>query len=85
MRKKVLLDPYGRKLDEIFEPSDLERLHALADVVWGRDEPMPAGEFEQVKEELFAIVTGRWRYGEIAGLPNLRAILEVGGRHPSPQ
>lgn len=85
MRKKVLLDPHGRKLDEIFDPADLARLHAMCDVVWGRDEPMPTAEFEQIKAGLFAIVTGRWRHGEVAELPNLRAILEVGGRHPSPK
>jgi phosphoglycerate dehydrogenase-like enzyme len=85
MRPRVLLDPHFRKLDEIFEPSDLARLRIFADVVWGRDEPMPPEEFAQVKDELFAIVAGRWRYGAVDGLPKLRAILEVGGRHPSPQ
>ena len=32
----------------------------------------------------FAIVTTQWRYGDLTDLPKLRAILEVGGRHPSP-
>lgn len=85
MRLRVLLDPYSRKLDEIFEPSDLVRLHSFADVVWGRDEPMPGEEFAQVNDNLFAIITGRWRYGEVKAMPKLRAILEVGGRHPSPR
>lgn len=85
MKQKIILDPAFRKLDEIFEPTDLDRLYTFADVIWGRDEPMPAAEFDQVKEEAFAIVTGRWRHGAVAALPKLRAILEVGGRHPSPQ
>jgi phosphoglycerate dehydrogenase-like enzyme len=85
MRPKVVLDPYGRKLDEIFEPEDLERLQAFADVAWARNDLMPAEEFAAVKEDVFAIITGRWRYGDVAAMPGLRAILEVGGRHPSPQ
>jgi phosphoglycerate dehydrogenase-like enzyme len=85
MRKKVLLDPHGRKLDEIFEPADLARLQAMCDVVWGHDEPIPPAEIESIKTELFAIVTGRWRYGDVTELPALRAILEVSGRHPSPK
>lgn len=85
MKQTVILDPAFRKLDEIFEPADLERLYGLADVIWGSDEPMPPAEFEQVKREAFAIVTGRWRHGHVAEMPKLRAILEVGGRHPSPQ
>jgi phosphoglycerate dehydrogenase-like enzyme len=85
MRQKVLLDPHGRRMDELFEPEDLARLRAMADVVWAQDEPMPPDEFERIKADLFAIVTGRWRHGEVSELPNLRAILEVGGRHPSPK
>ena len=85
MKQTVILDPAFRKLDEIFEPTDLERLYGLADVIWGSDEPMPTEAFAQVKQEAFAIVTGRWRHGAVAEMPKLRAILEVGGRHPSPQ
>ena len=85
MRPKVILDPHFRTIDEIFEPEDLDRLHALADVVWGRDEPMPAAEFARVKRDAVAIVTGRWRHGAVAELPNLRAILDTGGGYPSPK
>lgn len=85
MKRKIILDPYGRTLHEIFEPADLKRLYELTDVVWGRDDPMPEAEFAQAKAEAFAIVTGRWRYGPLDEMANLHAILEVGGRHPSPQ
>ena len=34
--------------------------------------------------DAFAIVTTQWHYGDLTDLPKLRAILEVGGRHPSP-
>jgi phosphoglycerate dehydrogenase-like enzyme len=85
MKQKILLDPAFRKLSEIFDPADLARLHTFAHVVWGRDEAMPADEFAKIKSDLFAIISGRWRYGVVSELPNLKAILEVGGRHPSPQ
>lgn len=84
-RQKVILDPHFRKLEEIFEPTDLARLHSLCEVVWGRNEAMPADEIARVQPDAFAIVTGRWHYGSVQAMPNLRAILEVGGRHPSPQ
>ena len=83
MAHKVLLDPSFRRMAEIFHPGDLQRLHACCDVVWGQDEPMPDALIEQHRGDAFAVVTTRWRYGEIAELPKLRAIMEVGGRHPS--
>ena len=85
MKRKIILDPYGRTLQEIFDPSDLKRLYELADITWGRDDPMPDNEFAQAKGDAFAIVTGRWRYGALDDMPNLHAVLEVSGRHPSPQ
>jgi phosphoglycerate dehydrogenase-like enzyme len=81
----IILDPHFRRLDEIFEPDDLDRLKAMADVVWAKDEPMPEDELKQVKADAFAIVTGGWRHGPLDELPNLRAIMEVSGRHPSPK
>jgi phosphoglycerate dehydrogenase-like enzyme len=84
MKPKVILDPHSRTLDEIFDPADLARLHELVEVVWGRNEPMPATEFDRVKGDVFAVITRGWRFGSIDQMPALRAILEVGGRHPSP-
>jgi phosphoglycerate dehydrogenase-like enzyme len=84
-RRKVVLDAYFRKIDEIFDPQDLERLHSMADVIWGRDEPMPSEEFAKIKGEAFAIITGSWRHGGVDDAPKLHAIIEVGGRHPSPK
>ncbi len=85
MKPKIILDPAFRRINEIFDPADLARLYALADVIWGQDEPMPPEALDDARADAFAIVTGRWRYGDLATMPNLRAILEVGGRHPSPQ
>ena len=83
-KQKVILDIAFRRIEEVFHPDDLEHLHRIADVVWGRNEPMPAAEFEAAKGDAFAIVTGRWRHGDVADMPRLQAILEMGGRHPSP-
>ena len=83
--KTIILDPHFRKLDEIFDSNDLERLKSIANVVWAKDGPMPDDELAQVKADAFAIVSGRWRHGPLDELPNLRAIMEVGGRHPSPK
>ena len=83
-RKKVILDIASRRLEEVFHPDDLNHLHEIADVVWGRNESMPDAEFDAAKADAFAIVTGRWRHGDVAEMPELQAILEMGGRHPSP-
>ena len=83
-KRKVILDIAFRRLEEVFHPDDLEHLHRIADVVWGRNEPMPEAEFEAAKGDAFAIITGRWRHGDVAAMPKLQAILEMGGRHPSP-
>ena len=45
---------------------------------------MPLELIERECRDAFAIVTTQWRYGDLKDLPKLRAILEVGGRHPSP-
>jgi phosphoglycerate dehydrogenase-like enzyme len=67
----------------IFTVEDLARLRGAADVVWARDEPMPKDEIEKVREEVIAIITGRWRHGDISRFPNIRAVLEVSGGFPS--
>jgi phosphoglycerate dehydrogenase-like enzyme len=85
MKQKVILDPHFRRVGEIFTPPDRERLNALADVVWGRDEPMPENEVTAVGDEVEAIVGADWRYGPIERFPRLRAFLEVSGRFPDPE
>jgi len=81
-KPKVVLDPLFRKVEWIFSEDEYRRLESLADVVWGKNEPMPAEEFDKVKSEIFAIIMGRWSYGEVAEMENLRAIIEVGGSPP---
>lgn len=83
-KKMVILDPYPRKMSEIFWEHDLARLHEMADVVWAKDEQMPPEEMAKAQAQAYAIVMARWRSIPIAELPVLHAILEVSGRHPSP-
>jgi phosphoglycerate dehydrogenase-like enzyme len=85
MKAKVLLDPNFRRMANIFRPKDLDRLHAVCNVIWAKDEPMPTGQLDAVREELIAVITGYWRHGDVNRYPKLRAVLEVGGGFPSPQ
>lgn len=84
-RKRILLDTHGRKVEHIFEPADLQRLHNAADIVWGRNEPMPEEEWQVARENVSAIITGWWRHGDVSHFPALEAILEVSGGPPSPR
>ncbi|HEY3342625.1 MAG TPA: NAD(P)-dependent oxidoreductase [Anaerolineae bacterium] len=85
MKPKVILDPAFRRMANIFSAGDLSRLNAAADVIWGKDEPMPAAEIELVRQEIVTIICGSWRHGEVSRFSRLRAILEVGGGFPSPK
>lgn len=79
----VIVDPHFRKMAEIFAPADLERLHHLVEVVWGRDEPMPLDMAREAMQEAMAVVCANWRYGEILPTASkLRAILTVSGGFP---
>ena len=77
-KKKVLLAPSFRTIEEIFHPDDLKRLHDCCEVLWGSDEPISMGEFESVKKDVWAIISPRWRYGDVKDIPNLKAFMEVG-------
>ena len=80
----VLLDPYFRTLDQIFSPRDLNRLRSFTKVIWGKDQQMPSEQINSLREDVDVIITGRWRYGDVSSFPRLRAIIEVGGKHPGP-
>jgi hypothetical protein len=77
---KVIVDPFFRRMEEIFTHADVRRLAETVDVVWGRDEPMDVDEFRGELQDAFAVVTGGWRYGNVLDeAPRLRAILTVSG------
>ena len=85
MKPKIILDPAFRSMANIFSAEDLNRVHAAAEVIWGKDEEMPAAEIEKVRQEVAAVICGSWRHGEPGRFPRLRAILEVGGGFPAPK
>jgi phosphoglycerate dehydrogenase-like enzyme len=82
-RPKVIVDPHFRGMREIFTASDANRLAALVEIVWGRDEPMPLEDFREAMPEALAVVCGGWRYGDVLDdAHELRAILTVSGGWP---
>lgn len=82
MKQKVIVDPHFRRMADTFAPEDRERLLGMAEVVWGRDEPMPPEAIAEVRDEVVAVVSANWRHGDVQEFPRLRAILEVSGRFP---
>jgi phosphoglycerate dehydrogenase-like enzyme len=74
-------------MDEIFDAATLARLRDIADLIWGRDDPMPQEAFEAALAEATAVVFGTWHYGPQA-IPgagdNLRYVFEVAGTHDHP-
>ena len=79
----VIVDPSFRRMDEIFSAADRERMHALAHVVWARDEPMPEAAFLEALPHADAIVCSSWRYGDVYDrATRLRAIITVSGAFP---
>ena len=83
-KPKVIVDPSFRRMNEIFSPSDLERLDRIAEVVWAKDQLMPRDLFLQALPDAEAIICADWdRYGDV--LPTakkLRAIFGVSGAYP---
>lgn len=79
----VIVDPHFRRMNEIFSDSDLRRLHDTAEIVWGKDQPMPAEDFESALRAAKAVVCADWRYGDVLDkAKHLRAILTVSGGFP---
>lgn len=82
-RRKVIVDPSFRSMDDILSAHEAERLAGLVEIVWGRDEPMPLEDFTASLPDAFAVVSSGWRYGDVLDdAPNLRAILTVSGGWP---
>ena len=87
-RPRVLVTPDFRSMEEIFDEPTLHRLDALAEVVWGRDGPMPTAEFLAELPTIDAVVFGTWHYG-VAGIHaatnRLKLVAEVAGGHNHPE
>ena len=83
-KRRVLVDPYPRRMEEIFSPADLVRLHDTVEVVWGHDQQMAGEAAERALREAIAVVCAGWPYGGALGeARQLQAIIDVGGSFPS--
>jgi len=82
-KEKVILNTHSRPVNMVMSSEDLERLHDLVDVVWGKDEAMPEEEIAKVRGDVYGIITGRTNYGSLEDMPNLKVIMETNGRHHS--
>jgi len=81
---KVVVGPYPRTMTEIFSPEDLERLEGFAEIVWGRDEEMPAEAFDEALADAWAVVgfSPAMNRAAVGQAEKLRTIVEVGGHFP---
>jgi phosphoglycerate dehydrogenase-like enzyme len=79
----LLLDPYFRKMTEIFSPQDLPRLRSLANIIWGKDEPMSTDDFIASLPDAEVLICADWRYGNVLPMAKkLRAVIDVAGAFP---
>lgn len=82
-KAKVIVDPHFRKMSDTFSPMELARLHDLADIVWGLDDPMPQDKFLEALSTAEVIICADWRYGDVLEqAKKLRAILVISGAFP---
>jgi phosphoglycerate dehydrogenase-like enzyme len=82
VKPKVILDPYGRRMDRLFSQDDLAHLARFGEILWQRDEPIPPEEIAKHQTDTAVIVAGHWHHGEVRDFPQLRAFIEVGGAFP---
>jgi hypothetical protein len=50
-------------MEWLFTAQNFAPLDSLTDIVWGNHEPIPVETFRAVAPQLYAIVTGSWRFG----------------------
>lgn len=82
-KPKVIVDPHFRTMDEVFSPKDNARLYEIADVIWGKDDPMPEDDFLEALPSAEVIISSMWRYGDVLDkADSLRTIMTVSGAFP---
>ena len=79
----ILAAPHPRTMSEIFDPIDLGRLQAFAEV-WKRDEPLFSSDLDEHLDRAWAVVSFEPPLGadRLQRAPSLQAIVEVGGHFP---
>jgi len=78
------MDAYWRRMDELFSGDDLKRLHAQAEVVWGKDAPIPEDVLEGAwpRADVLVAECPRVSKATLDLAPKLRMIIEVSGAFP---
>ena len=77
----LILDQHFRRLEELFSPDTYARLTDLCLVEGGRNAPMPPSLIDALLSEaaFYVAANPTLTADQIAGAPNLRAIIEVSG------
>ena len=86
-RPSIIISPHPRTISETFDDQTWRRLGELADIVWGRDEPMPLDSFVDALASASVVAVGEWVYGResLSGAgSSLRAVFEMLGTHNQP-
>ena len=79
-RPLILLDPYPRAVDQIFDPDTRARLEALGTVVWHEGTPATDAHLERYLPEAVALIGHSALPAErLARAPKLRAVFNVEG------
>ena len=85
-KPRIVVAPHFRRLDEIFTPSAWDRLADEFDLVWARDDPMPAGDFASAIARAEAVIFAEWPAGVmVPDTARLRVMIDVCGTldHPN--
>ncbi|GLQ54053.1 NAD(P)-dependent oxidoreductase [Devosia nitrariae] len=82
--RRVIVAPYPRTMREILAEEDLERLGGFAEIVWGRDEELPAERLNAALSDAWALVgfAPALSGADIDRASELKAVVEVGGHFP---
>ncbi|ASJ70959.1 NAD(P)-dependent oxidoreductase [Granulosicoccus antarcticus] len=83
-RPTLILDAHWRQISELFSPQELESLHQLFEVVWGKDTPIPAEILEEAWPRASVLIAASPRVdaSSLARAPQLHTIIEVSGAFP---
>jgi phosphoglycerate dehydrogenase-like enzyme len=83
-KPRVLVDPFPRRMEEIFSPEDMSRLHDTVEVLWGHDPKMADIDAGEALREVTAVVSAGWTYGDVLDrAQRLQAIIDVSGGFPA--
>ena len=83
-KPNLLLDPYWRRIDELFAPQSLGGLHELCNVVWAKDRPMPPSLFQDALPyaEILVTTAPLLTPEVLDHAKQLRMVIEVEGAFP---